>query len=83
VRLQCDAGVQSGSHECIFDWVMDTLTAACMRCRSVSYAGDPERLHRVLHKLIRGDAITVSAVGGSVTGGPCLHTDARLCMPAD
>jgi hypothetical protein len=37
--------------------------------RSVSYAGDPERLHRVLHKLIRGDAITVSTVGGSVTGG--------------
>lgn len=37
--------------------------------RSVSFAGDPERLHRVLHKLIRGDAITISTVGGSVTGG--------------
>ena len=53
---------------------------ACMHCRSVSYAGDPERLHRVLHKLIRGDAITVSTVGGSVTGGPCMRTDALLCM---
>ncbi len=36
--------------------------------RAVSYGGSAERIHRVLHKLIRGDAITVAAVGGSVTG---------------
>jgi len=36
--------------------------------RAVSYGGNPERLHRALHKLIRGDAITVATVGGSVTG---------------
>ena len=52
-----------------------------MHCRSVSYAGDPERLHRVLHKLIRGDAITVSTVGGSVTGGLCMHICILLSMP--
>ena len=38
--------------------------------RAVSYAGTSERLHRALHKLIRGDAVTVATVGGSVTGGP-------------
>jgi hypothetical protein len=51
-----------------------------MHCRSVSYAGDPERLHHVLHKLIRGDAITVSTVGGSVTGGLYMHSDVLLSM---
>ena len=36
--------------------------------RAVSYGGNNERLQRALHKLIRGDPITVATVGGSVTG---------------
>lgn len=38
--------------------------------RAVSHNGDSERLWRVLGKLIRGEAITVATVGGSVTGAP-------------
>ena len=36
--------------------------------RAVSYGGNNERLQRALHKLIRGDPVTVATVGGSVTG---------------
>mmetsp|Transcript_5659 Transcript_5659/g.16154 ORF Transcript_5659/g.16154 Transcript_5659/m.16154 type:complete len:353 (+) Transcript_5659:372-1430(+) len=37
--------------------------------RAVSYGGNQERLQRALHKLIRGDPITIATVGGSVTAG--------------
>lgn len=36
--------------------------------RAVSYGGNPERLQRVLQKLMRGEPINVAVVGGSVTG---------------
>ena len=35
---------------------------------AVSYGGNPERLQRVLQKLIRGRPVNIAAIGGSVTG---------------
>ena len=35
---------------------------------AVSYGGDPERLQRVLQKLIRGRPVNFATIGGSVTG---------------
>ena len=47
------------------------LSEARLRA-AVSYGGNPERLQRVLQKLIRGRAVNIATIGGSVTGAPML-----------
>ena len=43
------------------------LSEARLRA-AVSYGGNPERLQRVLQKLIRGRPVNIATIGGSVTG---------------
>ena len=45
------------------------LSEARLRA-AVSYGGNPERLQRVLQKLIRGRPLNIATIGGSVTGVP-------------